>query len=359
MKSEKLLSLFGYRNTTQRIIRHLLFWGFFVFYNVATWGAYNEDVVQTILFELYYLPAKLLMSYFTLYYIIPKLLLPKKYAASLIWFAIGLIVTGLINRAVTYYVIYPINYPEGLSTGFWTVKVFYDITINFNITTLVAAIKLVQHWYKTEGSRQQLAQEKTAAELKLLKSQLHPHFLFNTLNSLYALTLEQSKKTPDVVLKLSSLLNYMLYDCNKPLVPLEKELTYINDYILLEQLRYGNKLSLSYETSGDFTAHRIAPLIILPFIENAFKHGASQHTQAPWIRCNLLVDGKQFHLQIENSIDPTQAVNEQIIGEEDRTSQGVGLINVKKRLELLYKDRYTLHIAEDDSFLVNLKLYLD
>lgn len=352
----KIESFFSTHKWGPRILKHLLFWLLFVFYNVATWGAYNEDIFQPIFSEFAYLPAKVLMTYLTLYYLIPQFLLPKRYESFILNFLIALIFFGLWNRIVTYYILYPRYFPEYVGSGFWKIKIFFEMTIIVNIATLGATIKLLQYWYKNERSRKQLAQEKTAAELQLLKSQIHPHFLFNTLNNLYALSLENSPHTADTVLKLSSILNYMLYECNRPLVALEKEIKHINDYISLEKLRYGDKLELSYEISGNLAGNEIAPLLLLPFVENSFKHGASQHELDPWIQIHLWLDQDLLHLQIENSIEEGLEISH---SENLSYKQGIGLKNVQRRLELLYKDRYELNIRQEDSFFVSLKIKLN
>lgn len=359
MESSDIKYIYENRNLGLRIAKHFLFWMLFVFYNVATWGAYNDDINQPIFSELCYLPAKILFTYFTMYYLIPKLLLSKKYLLFSVWFLVGLLLTGLLNRWVTYFIIYPAYIPEAVGSGFWKIKIFFEITIIVNIASLGAAIKLVQFWHNNEQSRKKLAQEKLEAELQLLKSQIHPHFLFNTLNNLYALTLEKSSLAPDMVLKLSSLLNYMLYECNIPLVPLEKEIEYITNYVSLEKLRYGQRLDLSFEVSGAVQQKLIAPLILLPFVENSFKHGVSQEADNPWIHLNLWVNGDVLQLQIENNMEESDlnwAKNnsDEAVG----YTKGIGLKNVKRRLDLLYKDRYELKIRKEESFLVILKLQL-
>ncbi|MEM6802293.1 MAG: histidine kinase [Bacteroidota bacterium] len=356
MKPSKIEAFFASPSWGQKITKHLLFWLLFVFYNVATWGAYNEDIFQPIFSEFVYLPAKILMTYLTLYYLIPRFLLPQKYEAFFLNFLIALIFFGLWNRIVTYYIVYPRYFPEYVGSGFWKIKIFFEMTILVNIATLGATIKLLQYWYKNEQSRKQLAQEKAEAELKLLKSQIHPHFLFNTLNNLYALSLENSPHAPDMLLRLSSILNYMLYECNRPWVSLEQEIKHIDDYLSLEKLRYGEKLELSYEISGDIKAKEIAPLILLPFVENSFKHGASQTENQPWIHINISIDKELLHLQIENGIEEALGISTL---EDMSYTQGIGLKNVKRRLELLYQDRYELNIHEEDSFLVSLKIKLN
>lgn len=334
-----------------RVVRHLLFWTLYVLYNVSTYGVYEEDVLRSLVINVLILPGKILFTYYVLYCLLPTYLLPKKYKQFLVRFLIGIFLAGLLNRTISFFVIYPIYYPHAIIYGFWRVKIFFEIASIVYISSIASVIKLLQYWYKNEQSREQLAQQKLAAELKLLKSQIHPHFLFNTLNNLYALTLENAKTAPEVVLKLSALLDYMLYECNVPLVDLDKELNYIKNYIALEKLRYGSRLDLSFEISGDLQNKLIAPLLLIPFIENSFKHGASQAAKKPWVNLHIWVNHQQLHLQLENSLP---------INVKDKTdyTKGIGLKNVERRLELLYKNKYELTIREEGSYLINLKLDL-
>ncbi len=265
----------------------------------------------------------------------------------------GLVLCGLLNRAISYFIIYPIYYPDAVGSGYFRIKIFFEMTAIVNVTALAAAIKLLQFWNDNEQSRRDLSQEKIEAELKLLKSQIHPHFLFNTLNNLYALALEKSDKAPDIVIKLSSLLNYMLYECNVERVPLEKELAYIRDYVSLEKIRYGEILDLSFEISGSTDDYQIAPLVLIPFVENSFKHGASQESFKPYVHLNIWIRDGKFTLKLENSV-----AKERSSDRADYTS-GIGLRNVKRRLDIIYKDRYELTITEDESYLVVLSLELD
>ncbi len=341
------------RNMSSRIIRHVLFWTFHILYNVATWGVYNDHVLQSLVTESLTITGKVLMCYYTLYYLIPTFLLPRKYLLFIIWFSVGLVLCGLLNRAISYFIIYPIYYPDAVGSGYFRIKIFFEMTAIVNVTALAAAIKLLQFWNDNEQSRRDLSQEKIEAELKLLKSQIHPHFLFNTLNNLYALALEKSDKAPDIVIKLSSLLNYMLYECNVERVPLEKELAYIRDYVSLEKIRYGEILDLSFEISGSTDDYQIAPLVLIPFVENSFKHGASQESFKPYVHLNIWIRDGKFTLKLENSV-----AKERSSDRADYTS-GIGLRNVKRRLDIIYKDRYELTITEDESYLVVLSLELD
>jgi LytS/YehU family sensor histidine kinase len=196
-----------------------------------------------------------------------------------------------------------------------------------------------------------LAEEKMAAELNFLKSQIHPHFLFNTLNNLYALTLIKSEKTPDIVLKLSELLDYMIYKSNDVFVSLAKELKIIEGYIELEKMRYNERLEITYQVKGEADKYQIAPLILLPFIENCFKHGASKDRVKPVIHIEINIEPTFLFLKAINSI-PEKMENE----ESER--EGIGLSNVKRRLELIYPGKYEFEIRPNSKkFEVELKIF--
>ena len=185
-------------------------------------------------------------------------------------------------------------------------------------------------------------QEKATAELQLLKAQVHPHFLFNTLNNIYSFSLDNSPKTPELILKLSSLLSYMLYDCKTDEVRLEKEIGIMKNYLDLEKERYGNKIEISWNVSGDIKDKFIAPLLLLPFLENAFKHGASEQIEKPWLGVDISVKNDTILYKIVNS------KNENV----EESKNGIGINNVKKRLELLYQGKYELKINDEGSFYV-------
>lgn len=197
-------------------------------------------------------------------------------------------------------------------------------------------IKFVGMWY----DRKQMALN---SELNFLKAQIHPHFLFNTLNNLYALTLNNSPASPKVVLDLSQILRYMLYECNTDYVPLKKDVEVIKNYIALEQLRHGDRLDLNLKIKGEITGQQIAPLLMIPLIENAFKHGASEMIEEAWINIVLEVEPNAIKLKVSNS-KPL----EQHQGHRSHFGK-IGLANVRKRLELIYPEthHFTVHDEED------------
>jgi hypothetical protein len=227
------------------------------------------------------------------------------------------------------------------------------------ICLIAVAIKQIKRAFFMQQENAELEKRKLDielklkdAELKLLKAQIHPHFLFNTLNNLYGLALEKSDMAPDLVLRLSGLLDYMLYQCNQSKVSLLDEINQLYNYIEIEQLRYGERLRLEINQSGDAGNLQIAPMLLLPFIENAFKHGVSKLISHPFILVNIIIQASQLVLNIENSFDRS-------FEKEQEYSKGIGLNNVKKRLEMLYPEKYSLLISSDEmTFKITLKIFL-
>ncbi|MDQ3843720.1 MAG: histidine kinase [Bacteroidota bacterium] len=227
-----------------------------------------------------------------------------------------------------------------------------DLLTSFPIITGFALmIKLIKRWWLKQRETEQLVREKTKAELQLLKAQVHPHFMFNTLNNIYYFTLTASPKAPEMIKKLSGLLHYILNECNQPLVPLSKEMAMIRDYTALEKVRYGEQMNMTIEIAENDTEKLIAPLLLIPFVENSFKHGASKMLANPWVKLRMAVENGMLHFSIENS-RPQE--NETLV-----KKGSIGLSNVKKRLELLYPAAHELNIvSKPESFAVYLKIQL-
>jgi LytS/YehU family sensor histidine kinase len=186
-------------------------------------------------------------------------------------------------------------------------------------------------WRVEMFQKLQFAQEKTQAELALLKAQLHPHFLFNTLNNLYTLILRESDRAPDMLRRLTGILNYVLNECHADQVPLEREIAFCRDYIDLEKERYGDRLDIDVMFSGDLENKFITPMLFQPFIENAFKHGASEQVGQVWIDIRLTALDNQLEFIVTNSAAPADRAP---------ASGGIGIANIHRRLQLLYPDRY-------------------
>ncbi|ELR70179.1 putative two-component system sensor protein [Fulvivirga imtechensis AK7] len=349
---EKLVT---YYRRTPRVGKHILFWLAFISFFAVLWGSFNDDYFHQFELQLLYLPEKLLATYITLYILLPSFLLKEKYILFFFWVAIVLLIAGLIHWLTAYYIERPIYYRYDDWGSVWhPAKVLKSATHIYPVVVLATMIKFFEHWYRNQQATQNLAKEKLEAELKFLRAQVHPHFLFNTLNNLYALALKKADNTPEVVLKLSDLLNYMLYECNTDQAPLDKEIKLVENYVALEKLRYGDRLDVSMRVKGDISGKVIAPMLVLPFVENSFKHGTSSETEKAWISIDLTVKGNLLTLKVDNSKSNHET------DDEKQYREGIGLKNVKRRLELLYGGSYELKILDtDESYLVVLKLELN
>jgi LytS/YehU family sensor histidine kinase len=216
---------------------------------------------------------------------------------------------------------------------------------------LAAAIKLMKYWYMKEQRNLQLQKENVDAQLQILKAQVHPHFLFNTLNNIYSYTQNTSPVASRLVMGLSDMLRYMLYECNQPLVPLSKELKMLQDYIVLEQIRYNQQLDVNVVLPSGVEDIYIAPLLLLPFVENCFKHGTSQVLEHPWVSLHITLDNEQMKMKL---------VNGKAENYVPKKAPGIGILNVQKRLDLIYPGKYYLKINnEADVFVVTLRIDLE
>lgn len=344
-----------------RILGHLIFWSLYLVYEGLIWGMVDGEYLRRFVSASIELPVKIIATYFTLYLLIDRLLIQKKYGLFLLLLVASMIFFGLAMRIVAYHTIYPMFNPEGMSIPLlFFPKILISIFVIYSLVAIMASFHIIKHWYRhqqasqlLQQTAQQLEKEKLASELKLLKSQINPHFLFNTLNNLYVLTLNQSKGAPEMVHKLSELMSYMLYDSNQNEVALQKEVKYIENYIALEKVRYESRLDVSLNVYDNIEHISVAPLLILPFVENSFKHGVSNQLSKAWVRIDISVRDKQLIVKVENS-KPISDIDKIV-----NPASGIGLQNVMKRLELIYPKKYQLQlINEEESYLVILKLEL-
>jgi LytS/YehU family sensor histidine kinase len=212
---------------------------------------------------------------------------------------------------------------------------------------------ILSDWFIHQSEKMELQTQTMQSELKFLRSQINPHFLFNTLNNLYALTLKKSDDAPEIVLKLSEMMRYMLYECNEKRVPLKKEVAYMKNYLDLERLRQHESIDIQFNLDGEISDQAIAPLLLIPFIENSFKHGVGSQINHGWVNIEMNVRGQSLTFTIENSKGPAQPK------QVHRKSGGIGLVNVRRRLNLIYDDDYQLKISnEPNIYRVTLDLNL-
>ena len=221
----------------------------------------------------------------------------------------------------------------------------------FTITASALMLKFGKHWYHHYYRNLQLQKENTEAQMQLLTAQIHPHFLFNTLNNIYSQAQTESPKSSKMIMGLSDMLRYILYEGQKPLVPLKQELMMVTEYVNLEKIRYGNKLDVHILIPDKHNDLYIAPLLLLPFVENCFKHGTSNMLQDPWINLTIELRDTTLVMKLMNG---KASVNGNI-----QSKSGIGINNVRQRLDLLYKDKYELQIREEEEvFVVDLKVEL-
>ena len=332
-----------------RIARHILYWGFWVtFYCVLNAAYQRTGYLQWLWLELMFMTVKIPYAYFVAYFLFPRLLPRKRY---ILLFALVLLSAFVgVGFMVVLLKMFP-QFASGQPSIFWSAKSIFRALDLVYVASLVVVVKMIQRFFRQERMNERLKAEKIGSELQMLKNQLQPHFLLNTLNNIYGLVLDGDKKAGNALIQLSNIINYMLYDCNVDRAELQKEIGLLKNYLELEKIRYGERLDLSFEVEGDMADHQIAPLLLLPFVENSFKHGVSQSQGKSWVRILIQINGNQFSFQIENSIASATESTPTL-------KSGIGLENVRKRLRLIYPGAHQLNIGPDETFLVNLKIDL-
>lgn len=291
-------------------------------------------------------------SFFTVHFLFKKLYLQGRKREFWIGLVLSMIVFILMRRSFNYFYTYPRYHPEVLETmsfWFWPKLIIEGVNI-YLFVGLYSMFYFVKAWYEQERLAHALIQEKTEAEMKLLKSQIQPHFIFNTLNNIYSHAVQKSEKTADLIFQLSSFLSYGLYESKPKQVPVVKEIDIIRSYIELEKIRYGDRLDVSINVFDKLDQAKISPLLLLPLVENCFKHGFSTAIDKCWIRIDISKPEDWLGVKIENSVPEDRQPSEQVNG-------GIGLKNVKRRLEISYPGRHEFKTSENqDSFLCILKI---
>lgn len=343
------------------VVRHLLFWSLVLLFYTLFYGHVREEYYKTFFYVCLLLPVTILTTYLVIYILLPRYLLTGKYGYFFLFFAYTFLFSVWLESIIFLVAFITIAQNKVANLNPATFDIFFLIVSMYLVVFLATAIKLLQHAYQVRGAHQQLLTNHLEAQLKLkeaelalLKAQFHPHFLFNTLNNLYGLTLEKSDQAPEVVLKIADLLDYMLYKCNVPKVALAQEISHIENFVALEKLRYTHHLQLYFAVNGCTQDKFIAPMLILPFIENSFKHGLSKEIGGGKLHIELSIEGNLLNLRVEN----TKGSGKEYMQHEAR--EGIGLQNVKKRLALLYEDKHHLQVIEKEkTYLVQLAIQLE
>jgi len=348
----------GMKKPYRRILAHLIFWLLYITVQLLQYGWENKDVIRLEYYPDMWtiLPMQMILVYFNLYVLLPKYFYSKKYLKYGIALFLTLLFGGLYSRLTGWLIWIPYqkvhNYSHYLAEPknyFIPVRIIRNFLDFCPVIGLTFLLKVIQDAYKREQHMRALEEEKHQAERDLLKAQIHPHFFFNTLNSLYALTMIKSDKGPEVVLQLSDLMHYMLYDANASQVSLDTEINHLRSYMDIEQLRFSDRLDLRCNIPTNTNGRTVAPLLLLPFIENAFKHSLSHEKDKAWIHIDINLEQGDLHMHIANSCHPAKQTDQ----------SGIGLTNVKKRLELSYPHQYHLDIRPgDETFEIDLTIAL-
>ncbi|WP_169306857.1 sensor histidine kinase [Pedobacter polaris] len=296
---------------------------------------------------------EILFAYYLIYVAYEKLANKKgSQILNFIQLAIMLVICVTLVRLSGFYILNNLAYEKKLSEKvLWDWAVMWRSLIYFGFSSgLALSLRLFRKQVTAARREKALVEEKLNIELKQLRNQLNPHFLFNTLNNIYSLTRKKSDLAPDAVLKLSDLLDFMLYKAEADTISLENEIQFLEDYISLEKIRYSDRLALNFKKDTHQPTPEIAPLILLPLVENAFKHGASESGSEVSINIEITQREMDFNFTIENTFDPIEYPN---------PGGNIGLKNVMRRLELIYKEHNIKINSKSNLFRVTLYINLD
>ncbi|MBL7911828.1 MAG: histidine kinase [Bacteroidia bacterium] len=345
----------------KRILLHVGFWLIYfsviIFNELYLSSSFLADpsstwITKAILSQLLLLVVKIAAVYYVIYSLIPRWIKVGKKINLAIEGTLVFCFFVLTYRAMMHFIIWPYIYeePGKIHALSMVARYLYSLLDILQVVGIAAAVKLFRLRIAAIKNEKLLQQEKFTSELLHLKAQINPHFLFNSLNSIFSLSRLQSDKTPDMVLKLSNILRYMLYESEKKMASIEDELKIINDYIDLQLMRYGDKVKVIKEITMKDASVQITPLIILPLVENCFKHGISGSEEVSVINFKLSLDKDVLTVQTKNILSKESVVLEK--------KEGIGLVNIKRQLELLYRDYSLNYFEKENYFIVDLKIKL-
>jgi sensor histidine kinase YesM len=348
-----------------RIQRHVAFWAarfilifiysygisFFTFL-ITGQGNFMGDIEECCQVGGFRMLIDIAYCYAVVYWLLPRFLFRKKYAGFIFLLIIVTVLSFAVNAAFTIQYYDLLEQPrEKLFTTIWLQTIHFMLGGAPIVCIAFLAIRMLKIWYLKEEEKVTITRENANAELQLLKAQIHPHFLFNTLNNIYSFTLAGHPEAAALANRLSGMMDYMSTEGEKEFVPVEKEIQLIRDYMSLEKVRYGNRLEMEVVVTGNYTNKMIAPLLMIPFAENCFKHGASVMRGKQWVKLNIAIDDNYLRFDLSNSkpaISPLLS-----------TKKGIGLTNVEKRLQLIYPGEHLLRIeSTDDTYKVYLEIKL-
>ena len=340
-----------------KIVGHITFWVLSIAFISLIFYFYDENLNTNLVLKAFITNVGFAIAvYFNLYFLVPKFLKHKKYIFYIFWLLVLLTITSLL---VQFLFIYPLHSLFGESNQFNSFNSNLHSAYFFSILVyviLTSFLKFIKEWLAIQDLNLKLAkseQQKLEAELKTLKGQLNPHFLFNSLNNIYSLSIINSDKVPELILKLSDLMRHIIYETKENYISLEKEIDFVDNFVALQKIRTSDKPKISYLLNGDIPSGKVAPLLFEPFIDNAFKHGLPKHDNSDFITIKFdFNEPEYFIFQLKNNFEQSDSWNSK--------NSGIGIENVKQRLKYLYNsNEYELTINKKNKiFSVLLKLKL-
>lgn len=349
-KPSQKLDIFPFRYHVTYWVGSVLLWTLFV---LITDGI----VIEPFINKMCYLPSQMIATYAFLYYLIPYII-QGRWLNFLGTFAIVSYLASVLARITKIYIYEPLLGFDDPQESIYEILTQIPHLLNnymlwvYLTPVITLLIVLVVIHLRENANLEELRKEKNIAELKFLKSQVHPHFLFNTLNNLYSMSLNNDPSTAETTSKLSGIIEYMFYKCNQPTVTLSDEITLLNNYIDLEKIRYGKRLKVNFAYTVENKDYTIAPLVLLSVIENAFKHGASSDIDQPIITIHLNQIDTQLNFEVYNT-KPLKT-------SEDTKAyrKGIGMTNVTRQLQLVYPEQHTLSITDrTKDYRVNINIF--
>lgn len=328
-----------------RPLFHILFWiGYFFVSFAVLWGTY--DLVGTLYRVFAGMLVNSFLIYINLYWVFPSFFIKGKFILHYLIMAVLVLSTAYLR------VWFDINYmPRSpiLAIEFGTLAHFASrVIVSIMVVSFSSSFKYMEDYLEAKQTQQELKTQRLEAELKLLKNQVNPHFLFNSLNNLYSLTRIHGKEAAPLLLKLSAMMRYMIYESNEELVPLNKEIEYLHNYIDLQQIKTEEPQNIVLEVNGNVDGAQVAPMLFIPFLENSIKHGDLHKNGPGFVKVSIAITDKQLTFEVSNTIQQG--------GQRDDVG-GIGLENVQKRLALIYPKKHQLETFEKDGvFYVSLKL---
>jgi len=331
-----------------KILVHVCFWIYII--NQALFPYYIDNVVDgKFYFEVIIYVLVAILTFYSVYLSIPFLFSLKNKAISVLLgiALLGVLVPVRISLELIYWKYFVGLSKEMIITSSWW---FNSLRLVIIISTYAFLIRLAIGWFETQKLKSELLLQNQMSELALLRSQVNPHFLFNTLNNIYSLVYKKSEDAPAAIMKMSAIMRYMLYDATTDKVLLEKEIEYLKSFIELQLLRTRQKDFVTMTIQGTIESHTIIPMLLIPFVENAFKHG-NKNIIPPGIIINLNIEQNRIIFQISNYLRKNSNIS------RDK-SRGIGLNNIRRRLDLLFPGKHVLDIWEDQN-MYHVKLILE